>query len=63
MGTFETVTKENESGSQSHCSADGKCSPDEKGEFDWHNSSVWSLLRLQYELKFPYILLLCTALI
>ena len=32
LGNFETATKK-ESDSQSHCSAEGKCSPDEKGEF------------------------------
>ena len=36
MGTCETAAKGDENTSQSHCSAaDGKCSPDEKGEFDW----------------------------
>ena len=36
MGTCETAAKGDENTSQSHCSAaDGKCSPEEKGEFDW----------------------------
>lgn len=36
MGTCETPVKDDENTSQSHCSAaDGMCSPDEKGEFDW----------------------------